>query len=345
MTIYFPDMSAYQQGISLAGAQAAGIKCTQGLTYASPAYAQQAAAADKAGVFRLAYHFLEHAQGAGQADYFYAHAGKTPAMVDCEPTFDSAGNYASRPTITDVCAFVDRLRGRGGVIWWVYLPHWWWQELGSPDLAPLRSRGLMLWSSVYSTYSDSNAAAGWQEYGGMTPLVWQYSETTPFGGIAEVDFNGFRGSKYAGKQDKASVTACRAEFVSLSKTGKAAPVPAPTVLPPVRDLTVTDVGPSSVRLQWDSPAGPSPFATGWYRMTIRYATGAKADQDLPSYGRPHVPKTANPQNVLFGSLPVKTRLYALVGAVATTGANGSEWERVDFTTTAAKAIPAEVPDE
>ena len=340
MTIYFPDVSAYQKGISLAGAQAVAVKCTQGLSYFSPTYAAQCSEADKHSVFRLAYHFLEHGSGAGQADAFYSRAGKTPGMVDCEPAFGSAGQMTSEPTIADVCAFVDRLRSRGGTVWWVYLPHWWWQELGSPDLKALRDRGLLLWSSVYTTYSDSNAAAGWQEYGGMTPMAWQYSETTSFGGISAVDFNGFRGSKFAGKQDAASVTACRAEFVSLSRTGKAAPVAPPKVLPPVQHLTVTAVGPTSVRLQWDAPAGPSPFAVGKYGMTIRYADGPHKDLDLPTYPRPDVDKAPNPVNYLFGSLPSKTKLYAWVRAVATTGANGSEWSRVDFTTTAAKAKTA-----
>lgn len=342
MTIYLPDVSAFQAGVNLAGAQAVAIKATQGTGYISPTYGNQAANAASHAVPDLAYHFIEHASGAAQADHFFATAGKTPAMVDCEPTFDSHGNYVSMPTIADVCAFVDRLRARGGIIWWVYLPHWWWEVLGSPDLAPLRERGLLLWSSAYTSYSDSSSAVGWQGYGGMVPLVWQYSESTPFGGLAEVDFSAFRGSAFAGKQDPASVAACRAEFLSLSRTGKAAPAPPPTILPPVRALVVTAIGPSSVRLQWDSPDGPSPFAVGTYQVTIRYADGPKAGQDLPSYGRPGISKAPNPINLLFGSLPAKTRLYGLVRAVATTGGNASEWTRVDFTTTAAKVVAGNV---
>lgn len=345
MTIYLPDVSGFQAGINLAGAQAVAIKATQGPGYVSPAYGSQAASAASHGVFQLAYHFIEHGGGAAQADHFYATAGKTPGMVDCEPTFDTHGNYVSIPTITDVCTYVDRLRARGGIIWWVYLPHWWWEVLGSPDLAPLRQRGLLLWSSAYTGYSDSNHAVGWQDYGGMAPLVWQYSASTPFGGLAEVDFSAFRGSAFAGRQDAASVAACRGEFISLSRTGKAAPAPAPTILPPVRDLLVTGVGPSSVRLQWDSPQGPSPFGVGTYQVTIRHADGPSKDQDLPSYARTGITKTPNPVSLLFGSLPAKTKLYGLVRAVATTGGNASEWERADFTTTAAKAPMAKVPDD
>jgi GH25 family lysozyme M1 (1,4-beta-N-acetylmuramidase) len=343
VTIYLPDVSAFQSGVNLAGAQAVAIKATQGTTYISPAYGSQAASADAHSVFRLAYHFLEHGNGGGEADHFFGTAGKTPAMVDCEPTFDSHGNLVTKPTVADVCAFVDRLRARGGIVYWVYLPRWWWEALGSPDLAPLRQRGLLIWSSAYTTYSDSSSAVGWQGYGGMVPLVWQYSESTPFGGLGAVDFSAFRGSSFAGKQDPASVAACRAEFISLSRTGKAAPAPAPTILPPVQALVVTAIGPSSVRLQWDNP-GPSPFAVGTYQVTIRYADGPQAGQDLPSYGRTGIPKAPNPVNLLFGSLPAKTRLRGLVRAVATTGKNGSEWAQVEFTTTAAKVVAGEVLD-
>jgi GH25 family lysozyme M1 (1,4-beta-N-acetylmuramidase) len=341
LTIYLPDVSVYQAGINLAGAQAVAIKCTQGTNYYSPAYVAQAANADNHGVFRLGYHFMAHGSGSAQADLFYGHAGKTPAMADCEPTYGSAGEIVSAPTISDVCTFVDRLRARGGIIWWVYLPRWWWQQLGEPSLEPLIERGLLLWSSDYTDYSDSNAAAGWQDYGGMAVHVWQYSETTPFGGISEVDSNAFRGSKYAGKQDRASNAACRAEFIELSRTGHATPAPAPTILPPVRELVATAIGPTSVRLQWDSPAGPSPFAVGAYDMTIRYRSGKQINKDVPSYPR-MVAKGANPENELFGSLPPATELYGLVRAEDPKGAHASEWARVNFNTTKAKVILAEV---
>jgi GH25 family lysozyme M1 (1,4-beta-N-acetylmuramidase) len=315
MTIYFPDVSSYQDGISLAGALAAGVKCTQGTTYYSPCYAAQVAEAQRHGAFQFSYHFLEHGAGSDQADWFLAHAGKVPAMVDCEPAYDKHGNMISAPDLTDVCQFIDRLRARGGVIHWVYLPHWWWQDhLGSADLKPLRDRGMLLWSSAYTTYSDAGSGAGWQPYGGMTPTVWQYSETNDFGGVTgNVDFNAFRGSRYAGQRDPASVAATLAEFIALSRTGRTS-----DTLPPVRNLAVTARFGSTVTLRWDAPQGPSPFGVRGYQVTAR---NAETGQDLPAYkGHPRTErKGSNPETHEYGSITPGIPVNMLVRALAAQG--------------------------
>lgn len=323
MTIYFPDISAYQDGIDLAGALAVSIKATQGTNYSSPTLAEQVAEANKRGAFHTAYHFLTEGADAGQAELFEHHAGRTPAMVDCEPSYDSHGNIVSAPTLADLCGFVDHLRELGGVIHLAYLPRWWWQELGSPSLAPLTQRGLLLVSSQYQAYSDSPGQGGWEPYGGMTPTVWQYSETTPYGGIATVDFNAYRG-RFAGKQDHASVQSALADFRTLCLTGKLAP-PA-SVLPPVRELKVVSVGPSSVRLSWVAPAGPSPFKVDHYQTRIQ-----QGGSDLISYPRVE-PKGTNPESDQFGSLPAGHKLVAQVRAVDPTGNHASGWQAVPFTT-------------
>src|SRR5262249_36503153 len=109
----------------------------------------------------------------------------------------------------------------------VYLPHWYWSRktadrgLGSPSLQPLIDRKMQLVSSAYVAYTDAAAGTGWQPYGGMTPLVWQYTDRLQFNGML-LDFNAFRGS-FAGKQDPASVTACLAEFKAFATTGAPPP--------------------------------------------------------------------------------------------------------------------------
>jgi hypothetical protein len=71
------------------------------------------------------------------------------------------------------------------------LPHWYYQEIGSPDLTPLADAGLSLVSSNYTAYSDTGP--GWAGYGGMTPVVWQYTDSQPYGGQS-VDFNAYLGT-------------------------------------------------------------------------------------------------------------------------------------------------------
>lgn len=213
MTIFFPDISSFQAGIDLSGALVTLAKATQGTGYTNPEYGSFKAEAAQSHAYFAAYHFLEAGNPAGQAAHAHAVAGSTPLMLDFEPS-------TTRPGIADAAGFIDAYRKAGGVCWLVYLPRWYWQQLGSPSLAPLHNRGMLLVSSNYSAgYTNADSGAGWQPYGGMTPTVWQYSSTTPFDRM-RIDFNAYRGSKYAGKQDAASVAATVAEFRSLAKTGK-----------------------------------------------------------------------------------------------------------------------------
>jgi hypothetical protein len=342
VTLYFPDVSAWQAGISLAGAHAVAVKVTEGLGYLSPSFTGQLTEAGRAGAFSLGYHFLHQGSGAAQADYCHLHAGSLPMMVDFEPIASLTGDVsrrseasrdsridevmaASTPTLADVTAFTDRYRALGGILHRVYLPRWYHQELGSPSLEPLASRGLLLWSSDYTSYTDASSGAGWQPYGGMTPDVWQYTETMTFGGAANVDFSAFRGT-YAGKQDPASVTATLAEFKALTLTGKM-PVPPANVLPSPAHLTMVNAGPSSVKLQWTRPAG-LPAAAG-YQVAIQ-----QNGKDLPGYPRSQA-QTGATEVEQYGSLPAGASLLAMVRSLlpaGTAGPGASPWAEVRFST-------------
>jgi hypothetical protein len=269
VTIFYPDGASYQEGIDLRNWMAFCGKATEGTYYRDPAWSNFKSEAAKVSAFYFGYHFLIHSGAAQQADYYYAYAGKTPCMVDFEPTANGAVRNAlpgvdltenlnrlvrvsahvpehvvSNPTIADACAFVDELRARGGVVHLVYLPRWYWQQMGSPSLQPLIQRGLLLVSSEYGVpYTDVDNAYGWASYGGMSPTIWQYSSTLAVGGLQNVDVNAFRGH-YADKQDLVSVASCGKELAALVSTGKypATPVPTPssvwTHYGPVTNLTV-----------------------------------------------------------------------------------------------------------
>lgn len=233
MTIYFPDIASYQAGIDLSQALAVIAKATQGTSYFNPYYQPFKDEAAKHSTYFVAYHFLTQGNGSGQADYAHARVGTTPLMLDFEPVKNwSTGVYSSKPTVADAVAFVDRYRADGGKCYLLYFPRWYWDALGKPSLQPFIDRGMLLVSSNYSAFSDADSGAGWQPYGGMTPAIWQYTSTMAFGGIASVDFNAFRGSAYAGKQDDASVAATLAELKSLATTGKYKPEEIPPVVSP-----------------------------------------------------------------------------------------------------------------
>lgn len=188
MTLFYPDVSGYQGNIDLAGVPAACAKATEGTGYASPWYTAQEAEAARSGAFFFAYHFLHHGNAAAQAQHAHSVAGGVPLMLDFEPTGTSA------PTLADATAFIRAYRKAGGTCWLAYLPHWYWQQLGSPDLKPLRDLGMLLVSSAYPGGYPGDHGSGWTPYGGYREVtVWQYTSSQALHG-EPVDFNAYRGT-------------------------------------------------------------------------------------------------------------------------------------------------------
>lgn len=226
MTVYYIDISSFQAGINLSGWHAVAVKATQGTGYTDPFWGSFRTHAAGVGAFFFGYHFLEAGNGAGQADHYFAVAGKTPCMIDFEPT------SGSNPHIGDATAFCDRLRQRGGVCNLVYLPRWYWGNLGQPSLQALIDRHLHLVSSQYTPYSDSGP--GWAPYGGMVPAVWQYTSTLSTGGFSQVDANAFKGTF-------AQLQALVAGAPAPAPAPHPAPQPVPPKPVPAGDVVVPDM--------------------------------------------------------------------------------------------------------
>lgn len=236
MTVFFADISAFQAGISTAGLHAVAIKATEGTDWANSDYGRARHNAGTNHAFVMAYHFLHGDHPAEQARWCFQGrtgsgwpgVGKLPLVIDCEPT------TGSNPTVADVVTFTQAFRKLGGIAHLVYLPHWYWQELGSPMLGPLADHNLKLWSSAYSSYTDKDSGAGWQAYGGMTPVIWQYTDRLHFNG-RDIDFNAFRGT-HPGDQSGAAVAATVDQLAAIASTGHmpahkaAVPAPKPPVL-------------------------------------------------------------------------------------------------------------------
>ena len=194
MTIFYPDVSSYQTGISFTGCVIAVAKATEGTGYTNPDYASAKVRAANAGAFFCAYHFLHAGNGAGQATHAFSVVGSNvPLMIDFEPEYNANGTIASAPQVTDAVDFINEYRSLGGKTYLLYLPHWYWQgNLGQTSLAPVINLGMLLVSSDYTTYSDTGP--GWAAYGGMTPIVWQYTSTATLNGVSNVDMNAYKGT-------------------------------------------------------------------------------------------------------------------------------------------------------
>lgn len=185
MTIHFPDVSHYQNGLKLTGAVAVIVKATEGDGFTDFAYPGFQAQARDLGVPFVAYHWVNNQPIEAQARHAYNVVGPVPLMWDAE-----AGG-SSVPRLVELTRVY---RDLGGVVNLVYLPRWWWRDhLGMPDLRPLAEVGLSLISSAYPATGYSETGVGWQPYGGMTPVQWQYTSSYPFNGY-KVDFNAFKGT-------------------------------------------------------------------------------------------------------------------------------------------------------
>lgn len=185
MTIFGPDVSDYQKGLSLNGATFVIAKATEGTSWTATTYPGFKAQATQLGIPFAAYHYMDGSDLQAQAQHAYDVIGPdVPMMVDAEVAAD---------TIARVVELVGRYRALGGKARLVYFPRWDWQQLGAPDLTPLATAGLVLISSSYPAGGYSDDGPGWQAYGGMTPALWQYTDHGPLNG-AYVDFNAFKGT-------------------------------------------------------------------------------------------------------------------------------------------------------
>ena len=186
MTIYFPDLSGHQAGLRLERKTVAVIaKATEGTTFHDLSYPSFKRQARRRKSVFAAYHWLWSGSPT-EAEWAFAHVGpKVPLMIDAE-------NLSVNTSVAMILSFVHYYRKLGGIVHTVYLPKWYWESrLGSPDLTALGKAGLLLVASDYISYSDNGE--GWQPYGGLTPVWWQYTDRLGYAGHS-VDFNAFKGT-------------------------------------------------------------------------------------------------------------------------------------------------------
>ncbi|GAB0103376.1 hypothetical protein JMUB6875_23490 [Nocardia sp. JMUB6875] len=150
-----------------------------------PAYRD---AAHANGLLVAGYHYLrEDCDVEAQAELYLAHLGDAATMVDFEA--DSGG-------IETFWAFVNAVRARGRAMNLSYLPRWYWQRIGCPNLS--RVPGL-----IQSSYVDGSASAAvlypgddspfWNAFGGKDVDLLQFTAAAVVAGH-RVDANAFTGT-------------------------------------------------------------------------------------------------------------------------------------------------------
>lgn len=199
MAIFGTDISSFQSGLRLSRLSESSFiiaKTTEGTYYTDADYQGWRAQAGLLGKPFVWYHFLSGEDATAQAAHTAANVGdkSLPGMLDAEP----AGSYT--PTLVQILAYIDAAHGAGLNLRLVYLPRWVWTQMGSPSLSGLTDRGVSLVSSAYpggtgtpSHLYPGDGAAGWQPYGGLTPLIYQFTNQASDGGQT-LDYNAFRGT-------------------------------------------------------------------------------------------------------------------------------------------------------
>lgn len=135
----------------------------------------------------IGYHYVTTDSPAAQAQTWKANGGGNFAMLDFE---------ANSGDMTNFWNVVRAFNAAGVHISLSYIPHWYWQQIGSPDLSQVP--GLIASDYVPGTGYASSLYPGdessyWAPYGGATPQLLQFTDAALIGTLS-VDANAFRGT-------------------------------------------------------------------------------------------------------------------------------------------------------
>lgn len=193
--IYGVDVSNHQASFDFSDWDFAFVKCSEGTGFTDGRFDQHTTRAQQTGCLVAAYHFLR--SDASPADQVATVRSLVPTSMPVIPDVESIKNgntLVSAPTLGQMVDFVAGLRAAGYAVPLLYLPRWYWDFWGRPNLAGL---GLPpLWNSWYPDYIarpreeavDLVPASAWAGFGGLDVAVMQFT-STPF------DQNAFPGMR------------------------------------------------------------------------------------------------------------------------------------------------------
>lgn len=196
MPIFGIDISHHQGAFDVERAAREGIeffilKATEGSGFTDSRFKENLAKVRKTGKLVAAYHY----QRAGISAVAQVAQIKRVVPRDVPVILDVEANSGHVSLTRDILA---RLRAAGYRSPLLYLPRWYWQQIGSPSLAGLPP----LWSSRYpdnriddirGEYADVPSHY-WDGYGGLRVAVLQFTSSARVAGRSPIDGNAYRGS-------------------------------------------------------------------------------------------------------------------------------------------------------
>jgi Glycosyl hydrolases family 25 len=150
------------------------------------------------GMLCMGYHYLRPGNEVVQARVFanQLKLADVPGVLDVEAVDN---NDTAILSISNVLAFLAECRNQGVNVPLMYLPRWYWERLGKPNLSGLPT----LWASSYPSSTPGFASdlyskvtsTRWQSYGnGPAVAVLQFTDRAKVAG-REIDANAFVGTR------------------------------------------------------------------------------------------------------------------------------------------------------
>ncbi|MFE2998658.1 GH25 family lysozyme [Nocardia sp. NPDC059246] len=194
MTIFGIDVSNNNgPGLDMNQVAAEGFsfvfcKVSEGDYFVDHTWPAYRAAAQAAGLLTVGYHYaIAACDPAAQAATFVAAGGGPRVMLDFE---------ANSGDIADYWALVRAFNTAGVIVVLSYLPRWYWQQIGCPDLTQVPGLIASNYVPVYgyaSAIYPGDDSPRWAAYGGVQPSILQFTDRALVAG-AWVDANAFRGT-------------------------------------------------------------------------------------------------------------------------------------------------------
>jgi hypothetical protein len=191
--LYGIDIASFQAGIDLAEVKAEGFdfvisKITQGSSYVDPSWPAFRDAALAVGLILVGYHYVTNDPPAAQADNLLANLGQPVSiMLDFEAGSGDLDNF---------WAVADAIAQGGGLVALSYIPRFYWQQIGSPDLTGvpgLVAADYVAGSGYASALYPGDQSALWDGYGGIEPSVLQFTNAALVDG-RNTDADAYRGT-------------------------------------------------------------------------------------------------------------------------------------------------------
>jgi len=194
MTIFGVDISNHQGRVDIGQLRNEGFtfvfaKVSEGDYYKDPFWSTTRDQCRDLGIICVGYHYLTTDDPHRQADTFVAHLGdkSVPAMLDLEMGAGDINNF---------WAVLRAIEDRGVRVRLSYIPHWYWERIGSPDISKVP--GLIQSSFIDGTGFASRLYPGdsshfWKGFGGRDVDLLQFTEHARVAGQV-MDADAYRGT-------------------------------------------------------------------------------------------------------------------------------------------------------